>query len=62
MALAGAEPELRRELEALKAQMEQGRKQMEQDRQRIEQLERQLASQGCRGHARVPAVIPLRQG
>ncbi|TMA60270.1 MAG: hypothetical protein E6J80_02500, partial [Deltaproteobacteria bacterium] len=44
LAATGAEPELRRELELLKARMEQDRKQMEQDRQRIERLEHQLQS------------------
>jgi hypothetical protein len=39
---AGAEPDLRQELETLKAQLERDRTQMEQDRQRIEQLERQI--------------------
>jgi hypothetical protein len=38
--LAGAEPDLRQELEALKAQLARDRMQMKQDRQRIEQLER----------------------
>ncbi len=48
---AGAEPspDLRRELELLKAQMERSRTQMEQDRQRIEQLERQLQSVEAKG-------------
>ncbi|MBI3795789.1 MAG: hypothetical protein HY268_02330 [Deltaproteobacteria bacterium] len=41
---AGAEPDLRQELEGLKAQLERDRTQMEQDRQRIEQLERQFQS------------------
>jgi len=44
LAATGAEPELRRELELLKARMEQDRRQMEQDRQRIERLEHQLQS------------------
>jgi hypothetical protein len=39
---ARAEPELRQELETLKAQLERDRTQMEQDRQRIEQLEHQF--------------------
>ena len=39
---AGAEPDLRQELQTLKAQLERDRLQMEQDRQRIEQLERQF--------------------
>src|SRR5712692_7506410 len=48
---AGADPspDLRRELELLKAQMERSRTQMEQDRQRIEQLERQLQSVEAKG-------------
>src|SRR2546427_3134885 len=41
---AGAEPDLRQELQTLKAQLERDRLQMEQDRQRIEQLERQVGS------------------
>jgi hypothetical protein len=41
---AGAEPDLRSELETLKAQLARDRMQMEQDRQRIEQLERQVGS------------------
>jgi hypothetical protein len=41
---AGAEPDLRQELQALKGQLERDRLQMEQDRQRIEQLERQVGS------------------
>src|SRR5262249_53423957 len=41
---AGAEPDLRQELQTLKVQLEHDRLQMEQDRQRIEQLERQVGS------------------
>jgi phosphate-selective porin O/P len=41
---AGAEPDLRQELQGLKVQLERDRTQMEQDRQRIEQLERQVGS------------------
>jgi hypothetical protein len=41
---AGADPDLRQELDTLKAQLERDRLQMEQDRQRIEQLERQFES------------------
>src|SRR6266436_1661537 len=41
---AGAEPDLRQELETLKAQLERDRTQMEHDQQRIEQLERQFQS------------------
>jgi hypothetical protein len=41
---AGAELDLRLELETLKAQLARDRMQMEQDRQRIEQLERQVGS------------------
>ncbi len=48
-ARAGSDPDLRRELESLKAQMEHDRIQMEQDRQRIEQLERQLRSVETKG-------------
>jgi hypothetical protein len=39
---AGAESDLRQELETLKVQLERDRRQMEQDRQRIEQLEHQV--------------------
>ena len=54
LAATGAEPELRRELELLKARMEQDRKQMEQDRQRIERLEPQFQSVATRQPAKSP--------